>query len=108
MLKRFVAILSLSVWLILLGMEAGEQAGYFEFPDQEVDSSVDITLLSLGTALQLAEGGEETVPDGVLFPLHCFDASREAPKGAHLTVSPQPPPQMGSVPFRKIQCRFLI
>src|SRR5262245_63787627 len=50
--RRLIARLFLFVWLTLLGVEFAEQVGWFVFPDQTVDDSVDAAVVSLGVALK--------------------------------------------------------
>ena len=50
--RRLIACLFLFVWLALLGIEFVEQTGWFVFPDQAMDDSVDAAVESLGWALK--------------------------------------------------------
>ena len=52
--RRLIARLFLFVWLTLLGLEFAEQVGWFVFPDQAVDDSVDAAVVSLGVALKMS------------------------------------------------------
>jgi hypothetical protein len=52
--RRLIAHLFLFVWLGLLGIEFVEQTGWFVFPDQAVDDSVDAAVVSLGIALKMS------------------------------------------------------
>lgn len=52
--RRLIAHVFLLIWLALLGIEFVEQTGWFVFPDQAVDDSVDAAVVSLGIALKMS------------------------------------------------------
>jgi hypothetical protein len=63
--RRLIAHLFLFVWLGLFGIEFAEQAGWFVFPDQAVDDSVDAAVVTLGIALKMS--APEVAPAAPVF-----------------------------------------
>jgi len=59
--RRIGSGLLLSVWLILFAVEFSEDLGLFEFDDPGLEQSLDVTLASIGDAIQLTDHPGKTV-----------------------------------------------
>jgi hypothetical protein len=107
--RRFITHLFLFVWLTLLGVEFAEQVGWFVFPDQAVDDSVDEAVVSLGVALKTAAPEVATAAPVVFIDLLAVRLIAVMLEYVgDLVLSPEPmilgPPQ----PICKLHCTFLI
>ncbi|HEY6365528.1 MAG TPA: hypothetical protein VI585_12135 [Candidatus Binatia bacterium] len=106
--RRLVARLFLFVWLALLGIEFVEQAGWFVFPDQAVDDSVDAAVVTLGIALK--ESPPEAATAALVFssyvplvqPIVAVLGYSGVVPGREPAILGPPPP------ICKLHCTFLI
>ena len=106
---RLIARLFLFVWLALFGVEFVEQIGYFEFPDQAVDDSVDAAVESLGLALKTSAPEVATaapvfsidVPSVRLIAVMLEYGGDFAPRREPAILGPP-------LPICKLHCTFLI
>ena len=106
---RLIARLVLFVWLTLLGVEFAEQVGWFVFPDQAVDDSVDEAVVTLGVALKTAAPEVATAAPVVFIDVLAVRLTAAMLEYAgDLVLNPEPtmlgPPQA----ICKLHCTFLI
>jgi hypothetical protein len=107
--RRLTSHLFLFVWLALLGIEFAEQAGWFVFPDQAVDDSVDAAVVTLGIALKTS--APEVAPAAPVFSIDLSSIRLITVRLAYGRnfVSSREPAILGPpLPIRKIHCTFLI
>jgi hypothetical protein len=106
--SRLIAHLFLFVWLALLGIEFVEQTGWFVFPDQAVDDSVDAAVVSLGIALKMSAPEVATAPvfSGYVFPVRLIAVMLEY--GGDFITSREPAILGPPLPICKLHCTFLI
>ena len=107
--RRLITRVFLFVWLTLLGVEFAEQVGWFVFPDQAVDVSVDEAVVSLGVALKTAAPEVATAAPVVFIDVLAVRLIAVMLEHAgDLVLSPDPmilgPPQA----ICKFHCTFLI
>lgn len=67
--RRIVSGLLLSVWLILFAVGFSEDLGLFDYGDPGLDQSLDVTLASLGDAIQIDDHHH---PLKTVFPAFSF------------------------------------
>jgi hypothetical protein len=107
--RRLIARLFLFVWLALLGIEFVEQTGWFVFPDQAMDDSVDAAVVSLGLALKMSAPEVATaapvfsidVPSVRLIAMMLEYGSDFVPSRERAILGPP-------LPICKLHCTFLI
>ena len=107
--RRFITHLFLFVWLTLLGVEFAEQVGWFVFPDQAVDDSVDEAVVSLGVALKTAAPEVATAASVVFIDVLAVRLLAVMLEYAgDLVLSPEPTILGPPLPMCKLHCTFLI
>jgi hypothetical protein len=107
--RRLIARLFLFVWLTLLGVEFVEQVGWFVFPDQAVDDSVDAAVVSLGVALKTS--APEVATAAPVFFLDVLSVRLIAVMleyGGGFVFSREPAILGPPLPICKLYCTFLI
>jgi hypothetical protein len=107
--RRLIAHLFLFVWLGLFGIEFAEQVGWFVFPDQAVDDSVDAAVVSLGVALKTS--APEVAPAAPVFSIDLSSVRLIAVMleyGRDLVSSRDPAILGPPLPIRKLHCTLLI
>jgi hypothetical protein len=107
--RRLTAHLFLFVWLALLGIEFAEQAGWFVFPDQAVDDSVDAAVVTLGIALKTS--APEVAPAAPVFSIDLSSVrliTVMVECGRDFVPSREPAILGPPLPIRKLHCTFLI
>jgi hypothetical protein len=107
--RRLIAHFFLFVWLALFGIEFAEQAGWFVFPDQAVDDSVDAAVVSLGIALKTS--APEVAPAAPVFSVDLSSARLIAfmlEYGRDFVSSREPAILGPPLSICKLQCTFLI
>jgi hypothetical protein len=107
--RRLIAHLFLFVWLGLFGIEFAEQAGWFVFPDQAVDDSVDAAVVTLGIALKMSAPEVATAPSvlsGYVLPVRLIAVMLEY--GGDFITSREPAILGPPLPICKLHCTFLI
>jgi hypothetical protein len=107
--RRFITHLFLFVWLTLLGVEFAEQVGWFVFPDQAVDDSVDEAVVSLGVALKTAAPEVATAAPVVFIDVLAVRLIAVMLEYAGDFVLSDEPAMLGPPqPICKLHCTFLI
>ena len=107
--RRLIARLFLFVWLALLGIEFVEQIGWFVFPDQAVDDSVDAAVESLGLALKMS--APEVATAAPVFSIDVPSVRLIAAVleyGGDFVPSREPAILGPPLPVCKLHCTFLI
>jgi hypothetical protein len=107
--RRLTSYLFLFVWLALLGIEFAEQAGWFVFPDQAIDDSVDAAVVTLGIALKTS--APEVAPAAPVFSIDLSSVrliTVMLEYGRNFVSSREPAILGPPLPIRKIHCTFLI
>jgi hypothetical protein len=93
----------------LFGVEFAEQIGYFEFPDQAVDDSVDAAVESLGLALKTS--APEVATAAPVFSIDVPSVRLIAVMleyGGDFVPSREPAILGPPLPICKLHCTFLI
>jgi hypothetical protein len=106
---RLIIRLFLFIWLALLGVEFVEQIGWFEFPDQAVDDSVDAAVVSLGWALK--ESPDEVATAAQVFSSYVPSVPPIAVMleyGGDFIPRREPMILGPPLPICKLHCTFLI
>jgi len=107
--RRFITQMFLFVWLTLLGVEFAEQVGWFVFPDQAVDDSVDETVVILGVALKTSAPEVATAAPVVFIDLLAVRLIAVMLEYAGDFVLSHEPAMLGPPqPICKLHCTFLI
>ena len=104
--RPLIARLFLFIWLTLLGVEFAEQVGWFVFPDQTVDDSVDAAVVSLGVALKTAAPEVATAAPIDLLSIRLIAVMLEY--SGDFAFSREPAILGPPLPICKLQCTFLI
>ena len=107
--RRLIARLFLFVWLALLGIEFVEQTGWFVFPDQAMDDSVDAAVESLGLALKMS--APEVATAAPVFSIDVPSVRLIAMMleyGGDFVPSREPVILGPPLPICKLHCTFLI
>jgi hypothetical protein len=107
--RRLTSYLFLFVWLALLGIEFAEQAGWFVFPDQAIDDSVDAAVVTLGIALKTS--APEVAPAAPVFSIDLSSVrliTVMLEYGRNFVSSREPAILGPPPPICKLHCTFLI
>lgn len=62
MSRRFIGVLFVTLWFVLLGVEFAEDMGLIEYDETEMDRCVEAALTSLGEAIKISDDLQLAAP----------------------------------------------